>query len=117
MPIQHVLAVAPVRDLGEASEWYERLLGRAPDNRPMDTLVEWQVVPGGWLQVFEDPKRAGNTSVNFAVDDLDAHITEIGSRGIECEPVQGASKGVRLSSVADPDGNRVTFIGGFRVRY
>ena len=43
MTIEHVLAVIPVRDLSSAVLWYERLLGRPADNRPMDTLAEWQV--------------------------------------------------------------------------
>jgi len=114
---EHVLAVVPVRDLAVATDWYTRLVGRDPDNTPMPSLVEWQVVPGAWLQVFESAPAAGQTSVNLAVTDLDAARTELSGRGLEPAEVVGADKGVRLSSLRDPDGNTVTLIGGFRVAY
>jgi glyoxylase I family protein len=117
MTIQHVLAVAPVTDLTTAAAWYERLLGRAPDNRPMPTLVEWRVTDSGWLQVFHDPARAGSTSTNFAVDDLDAHLDQLRGRGLVPGEVQAADKGVRISVLEDPDGNTIAFLGGFRIHY
>ena len=76
MSIEHVLAVVPVTDVERSRRWYESLFGRAADNNPMPNLVEWQVVPGGWVQVFADQRRAGSTAVNFAVQDLDAHIDD-----------------------------------------
>ena len=80
MSIEHVLAVVPVTDLARSQTWYETLFGRAADNNPMPNLVEWQVVPGGWVQVFADDQHAGSTVVNFAVQDLDAHIDELRQR-------------------------------------
>ncbi len=117
MSIEHVLAVVPVTDLERSRRWYESLFGRAADNNPMPNLVEWQLVPGAWVQVFVDEQRAGSTLVNFAVDDLDAHIDELKQRGHEpCEIVE-ANKGVRLSTITDPDSNTIRLIGGFRVKY
>jgi len=40
----------PVADLQLSSRWYEALFGRAADNNPMPTLVEWQVLPGAWVR-------------------------------------------------------------------
>jgi len=74
MPITHVLAVALVSDLDRAMQWYERLLGRPHDAQPMETLADWHVTEGGWLQVFVDPPRAGGVAVNFAVDDFDRTV-------------------------------------------
>ncbi|MGZ8177269.1 VOC family protein [Williamsia sp. SKLECPSW1] len=117
MAVQHVLAAVPVRDIATARDWYARLLGRAPDNNPMPSLVEWQPVPGAWVQVHVDPERAGGTQMNLAVDDLDAEITALAARGVEVGDVVDANKGVRLAPVTDPDGNVVTLIGGFRPVY
>ena len=117
MLIEHVLAVVPATDVERSQRWYEALFGRAPDNSPMPTLVEWQVVPGGWVQVFADQRRAGSTAVNFAVQDLDAHIDDLKQRGLEPGEIVDANKGVRLSALTDPDGNTITLIGGFRVQY
>lgn len=117
MTIQHVLAVVAVADLDKSRRWYTEFFGRPEDNNPMPTLVEWQVVPGAWVQVFSDPDRAGSALVNFAVDDLEKHLADVRGRGIEPGEIVDADKGVRLCAVDDPDGNTIRFIGGFRVRY
>jgi glyoxylase I family protein len=117
MSIEHVLAVVPVTDVQRSRTWYETLFGRAADNNPMPNLVEWQVVPGGWVQVFADDEHAGSTVVNFAVQDLDAHIDELRRRGLDPGEIVAANKGVHLSSLTDPDGNNIWLIGGFRVHY
>ena len=117
MTFQHVLAVVPVTDLDVAKAFYEKLFGRAPDNNPMPVLVEWQVVPGGWVQVFIDEERAGSGLVNFAVDDLAAHVASAADHGLEPGAIEDATKGVQLSTIADPDGNLIRLIGNFRVEY
>ena len=117
MTFEHVLAVVPVTDLDAAKTFYEKLFGRAPDNNPMPVLVEWQVVPGGWVQVFIDEERAGSGLVNFAVDDLAAHVASAADHGLEPGAIEDATKGVQLSTIADPDGNLIRLIGNFRVEY
>ncbi len=117
MSIEHVLAVVPVADLDRSRRWYESLFGRVADNNPMPNLVEWQVIPGAWVQVFVDEEHAGSTLVNFAVEDLDGHIDDLRQRGLEPGEVIEANKGVRLSTIIDPDGNTIRLIGGFRVQY
>jgi predicted enzyme related to lactoylglutathione lyase len=117
MTIRHVLAVVPVTDLDRADRWYEALFGTPATNRPMPSLVEWQVPGTGWVQVYVDPDHAGGTAVNLAVDDLEATPCEIVGRGIELGDVIEANKGVVLSPLTDPDGNTITLIGGFREEY
>ncbi|WP_328293075.1 VOC family protein [Kineococcus sp. NBC_00420] len=117
MRIDHVLAVAPVTDLAAATDWYTRLFGRVPDNRPMETLVEWRLTDTGWLQVFRTGGSPGTTTVNLAVADLDEALSELRGRGLQPGEVLEASKGVRLSALRDPAGNTVTLISGFRVEY
>ena len=117
MAIDHLLAVVAVSDLQASRDWYSLLFGRGPDNDPMPTLTEWQVLPHGWLQVFCDPERAGSSLFNLAVDDLDAHRAEVQSRGLQPNDVVEAANGVRLSTLTDPDGNMIRLIGGFRVEY
>ena len=117
MTIEHVLAVVAVSDLPASRDWYSSLLGRQPDNDPMPTLTEWQVLPKAWLQVFHDPDRAGSSLFNLAVEDIEACVAELEGRGLRPEPVVEATKGVKLSTVSDPDGNLIRLIGGFRVEY
>ncbi len=117
MAIEHVLAVVPVSDIERSEQWYATLFGRPADNNPMPSLVEWQVLPGAWVQVFSDGERAGKGLLNFAVADLEGHLAEITGRGVHPEAIVDASKGVRTCAVTDPDGNTINFIGGFRVDY
>ena len=108
---------SPVADIATARGWYGRLLGQEPDNDPMETLAEWRVTDTGWLQVTVGADRAGSALLNFAVDDLAAHLQGLQDRGPAPEAIQTVNKGVQLSAITDPDGNRITFIGHFRVRY
>jgi glyoxylase I family protein len=117
MAIEHVLAVVPVSDLGRADAWYEALFGRPADNRPMPSLVEWKVTAGGWVQVTVDTDRAGSGLLNLAVDDLAATREELATRGVGTTAIQPVNKGVELSATSDPDGNEITLIGNFRVKY
>lgn len=83
----------------------------------MDSLVERRVTDSGWLQVFKNPDRAGTAFLNFAVDGLAAHLTDLRSKGLTPETVENVIKGVQLSAITDPDGNTITFVGNFRINY
>ena len=117
MPIEHVLAVVPVSDIERADTWYEALFGRPADNRPMPSLLEWQVTGAGWVQVTLDTDRAGSGLLNLAVDDLAATREELATRGVDTAEIEPVNKGVELSAMSDPDGNTITLIGDFRVHY
>ena len=82
MPIVNTLAGIMVTDLTTAAAWYELLLSRPADARPMEGLAEWKLADGGWIQVFQDKDRAGSSSVTFLVSDLDAHLAELKAKGI-----------------------------------
>jgi hypothetical protein len=42
---------------------------------------------------------------------------DLSARGMAAGAVETVNKGVQLSGIADPDGNRITFIGNFRITY
>jgi hypothetical protein len=116
--INHVLAVVPVSDFIASQRWYERLFARQATNIPMNGLLaEWRLTDSGWVQMTLDGDRAGEGLLNFAVDDLDELRENLVERGLEPEEIIEANKDVRLCSVSDPDGNRITFVGGFREVY
>jgi catechol 2,3-dioxygenase-like lactoylglutathione lyase family enzyme len=110
MVFTHVLAVAPVTDIETSVAWYERLMGRPADARPMPGLADWHVAPYGWIQVFQSPEHAGSTLLNLVVDDLDTALSDLADRGLTAGPVQPGSRKVRFAAVHDPDGNRVTLV-------
>jgi hypothetical protein len=83
----------------------------------MPNLVEWQVTDGAWVQVTEDPQRAGNTMLNLAVPDIEEAARELRQRGIDAGQIVDANKGVRLCPFTDPDNNNLHLVGNFRVQY
>ncbi|MEU6060602.1 VOC family protein [Streptomyces sp. NPDC047097] len=110
MSFTHVLAVAAVRDMAAATEWYERLFGRPADATPMDGLADWHVASSGWVQVYRAPEQAGAGMFNLVVDDLDRALAELADRGITAGPVEPGTGRVRFAAVHDPDGNRIALI-------
>ncbi|MDB5779442.1 MAG: hypothetical protein JWP79_562 [Polaromonas sp.] len=108
MPIRNALASLAVTDLDSALPWYERLLGRSADSRPMAEVAEWKFEGGGWLQVYQRPKRAGLGSVTLAVTDLDEQERHLQ----ECDIVIGEkseSPKVKTLMITDPAGNHIAF--------
>jgi catechol 2,3-dioxygenase-like lactoylglutathione lyase family enzyme len=99
-----------VRDLAAARAWYERLLGE-PAFFPNDTEVVWTVAGDRHVYIQEDPGGAGGALVTLFVDDLDAWIAEIGSRGLDPAELESYSNGVRKAVYRDADGNEVGFGG------
>jgi predicted enzyme related to lactoylglutathione lyase len=108
MPIVNALAGIMVSDLTTAAAWYEQLLSRPADARPMEGLAEWKLADGGWIQVFQDTKRAGSSSVTFLVSGLDDQLAELKAKGISIERTT-TSDYVKTATVTDPAGNRVVF--------
>lgn len=106
MAILNSLASVAVKDLKAASAWYERLLGRPADSRPMPEVAEWEFERGGWLQVYQLPERAGSGSFTLAVNDLDAQASRIDKLGVDTSQ-RSEGKQVRTLMITDPDGNHI----------
>lgn len=106
--IEELYAVAVVSDLDSGERFYAALLGREPDDRPMDGLIQWRGLAGrAGLQVVLDPERAGQGSVTVVVPDLAAARSHLGERGLSLgDDIQG-DFGI-LAQIDDPDGNRLT---------
>jgi len=85
MAIVNALAGIMVSELTTAEAWYELLLSRPADARPMEGLAEWKLADGGWIQVFQDKERAGSSSVTLLVSGLDDQLAELKAKGISIE--------------------------------
>lgn len=108
MAIVNALAGIMVTSLEPSVAWYEKLLDRPPDARPMDGLAEWKLPGGAWIQVYEDRNRAGFSSVTFQVDDFEAQVEQLKTKGISIGTTT-SSDSVKTATVKDPSGNRVVF--------
>jgi catechol 2,3-dioxygenase-like lactoylglutathione lyase family enzyme len=115
-----VEAVIAVSDLERARHFYERQLGLAPGDVEPEA-VRYRCAQGTALFIYVTPENAGKspaTLAGFFVDDLDATIDELTSRGVE--PARYDQPGLatdergifdggdfRAAWVRDPDGNTI----------
>ena len=100
----------PVVDLSAAIAWYQRLLGNLEAIEPAPGVWECQIVPSGWLQLFEGETSGQHAAiVRFESDDIEgsrALASTLGTDVTEIETVPGA---VRYFEFRDPYGNRLSF--------
>ena len=108
--IRRVLAHCTVTDLDRAEVWYARLLGREPDARPMDGLIEWHFSDSCGLQVWSEPDRAGRSCAVLEETDLDEAAARASEAGISHAGTRSGG-GARILQLTDPDGNRLVLTG------
>ena len=111
MSVDAVMAGIAVANFDAAVTWYERLLGRPADDRPMDGLAEWHFPETGVIQVIEDDDRAGSGLLTLSVDDLEAHVAGLEERGLTPSAIDDkTSDKVLIATIADPEGNAITLV-------
>ncbi|MGH2618005.1 MAG: VOC family protein, partial [Thermomicrobiales bacterium] len=78
------------------------------DNVPMEGLADWQVTATGGIQVLRDFDRAGGGAVTLIVDDLVEHVAGLAAADL---PIGAITTGnmARFATIADPEGNTITF--------
>jgi catechol 2,3-dioxygenase-like lactoylglutathione lyase family enzyme len=94
-------------DLAAAEGWYTKLLGRGPDYRPMDTLVQWELFDRGGVAVSTSDEIAGKGVMFLVVEDVAAERRRLQGLGIVLgDDIEGDYS--TLAQVRDPDGNLIT---------
>jgi catechol 2,3-dioxygenase-like lactoylglutathione lyase family enzyme len=106
--LTHIFAGVPVSDLDAGIEWYTRFFGRAPDSRLGEEML-WEIDEHAWLFIEPNAAQAGAGRITFAVAGLDALLERLAAQGIDHEPIETYSNGVRHVNVPDPDGNTIAF--------
>jgi catechol 2,3-dioxygenase-like lactoylglutathione lyase family enzyme len=106
--ITHLFAGIPVSDLDVSIDWYTRFFGRAPDRRAGEEIL-WEIDERAWLFIEPNATHAGAGRITLAVTGLDALLERLGGQGIEHEPIETYSNGVRHVNIPDPDGNSIAF--------
>jgi catechol 2,3-dioxygenase-like lactoylglutathione lyase family enzyme len=110
VPVNDICAVIATSDYARSRSWYSRVIGREPDLEPVQGVAEWQMTNTAWLQLIDDPDRAGKSAVRIGVTDLAAQIKTLNDLGVgTAEPVVIADM-VRVVDVPDPDGNEVSYV-------
>ena len=100
----------PVTELKRAVEWYRQLLGEVEEVNPAPEVWEFQIVPSGWLQLFESEINEPNQSVmRFESHDIEASRMLASSISINVDQIKIVPEAVRYFEFGDPFGNRLSF--------
>ena len=107
MKLQSMYTALLTTDLAAAEGWYTKLLGRRPDFRPMDTLVQWELFNQGGLMVSTSTEIAARGVMFLYVDDVAAERRRLQGLGITVgDDIPGDYS--TLAQLRDPDGNVIT---------
>jgi len=100
-----------VSDYETAKSWYEGLLGAQPLFIAHATEAVWELAEHRSLFIVEDAEGAGRAIHTIFVDDLDALVAQIASRGMEPDEQVTYPGKARKAIYRDPDGNEIGFGG------
>ena len=106
--ITALFAGVPVSDLDAGIDWYTRFFGQPPTVRVGDEVL-WDIDEHATLFIEPNAEQAGAGRITLAVTGLDALLARLAAEGIEHEPIETYSNGVRHVNVPDPDGNAIAF--------
>lgn len=106
--ITNLYAGVPVTDLAASADWYTRLFGRPPDTRAGDEIL-WDLDDHATLFIEPDAANAGAGRITLGVVGLDSLLERLATQGIDHEPIETYSNGVRHTKIPDPDGNAIAF--------
>jgi predicted enzyme related to lactoylglutathione lyase len=101
-----------VTDYAAALEWYERLFGSPPSFVPTDGEAVWALAEHRFVFIEQRPEHAGHARHLVLVDDVDAHVAQIATRGLAPAEQETYSNGVRKAAYRDPHGNEFGFGDG-----
>lgn len=111
--VKSVTVGLPVADLGQAVEWYRRLLGTVKEIQPAPGVWEFQITPTTWLQLFDgEPVRSseGKTAiVRFESDHIEASWELVAGLSTEVGEIETVPGVVRYFEFCDPFGNRLSY--------
>lgn len=108
MNLQKIYTSLLTADLAAAEGWYTNLLGRGPDHRPMDTLVQWELFDdGGGVMLSRSDEIAGKGAMFMYVNELAAERRRLQGLGISLGG-DIPSDYSTLAQLRDPDGNHIT---------
>jgi hypothetical protein len=100
-----------VSDYPAALPWYERLLGGPPTFIAHETEAVWELAEHRYVFIEQVDEGAGNSQLTVFVDDLDARVADIASRGIEPDERETYPGKARKAIYRDADGNEIGFGG------
>lgn len=105
--VQGIYACLAIADFERGLAFYTRLMGRAPDDRPMPGMAQWRNMNGAGLQLWHEPDHAGHGRTTIVVSVMDEERRRLDAAGVPLGPDVTGDWGI-VAQITDPDGNQVT---------
>lgn len=106
MEIKSLTVGLPVIDMCKAIEWYRRLLGDCKEIYPAEGVMEFELTPRFWLQLFKSElSPPSRVIVRIGVVDIEGEHKRLMSLGIDASPIEVVPGVVRYFNFKDPFGN------------
>lgn len=106
MAIQGIYAVICVTDIERSIEWYAKLMGSAPRDRPMDFLAQWYGDDRN-LQLWQEPTHAGHSLSTIVVTNVEDERSRLQALGLDLGEAFRGDFGA-IAQIKDPGGNMLT---------
>lgn len=111
-----IVAVVPTHDLSKSRPFYENTLGLKVIEEFAEGAVGFETSHGTRLLLYVTKVQlpAEHTAVSFGVDDVEATVAELESRGVTFQEYDMAEYGFddmgKSKVLAMPDGTKVAFL-------
>lgn len=78
-----------------------------PDDRPMETLIQWRDIAGANFQLFRNDAKAGYSLCAIVVPNMDDARAALKRASLALGDVREGDYG-KIAKLHDPDGNELT---------
>ena len=99
----------PVSNLEASVAWYGQLLGEVESFAPAEGVVEFQLNPTTWLQLFEGETGAAGSVLRLEVTGIKQQHARLEGLGIPATAVELVPGIVSFFDFEDLDGNQLSF--------
>ncbi|RPF55499.1 VOC family protein [Aquisalibacillus elongatus] len=100
-----------VSNFDEGRKWYETLLNKKPDFIPHEGFVEFELIPGCWLQIAEGKPTEGNGPLRLGVSNIESERERL-IKELKIDKFEINSRPevpVKWGTFKDPWGNHLGF--------
>lgn len=109
--IHEVTIQIRVTHIEKGQKWYGTLINKKPDFIPHEGFVEWELIPGCWLQVAEGKPAEGSGLLRLGVTGIEKErerlVQELNIENFEIFSREEVP--VKWGTFTDPWGNRIGF--------
>ena len=109
MAAQGIYGCATVSNFDEALVWYEKLMGRAADDKPIPGMAQWRNMGGAGVQVWKDEERAGKGIMTIVTPVLKVEEARLAGLGLKLLNKAEGNFGA-VAQIFDAEGNRINLV-------